>query len=190
MNKDAVIEILKRYPVAIISTIFALICLLVIFFRGDISSDLEGVESDLNRSITTLNTNAKNAPALAEEVELIEALVEKIDIHLFDREQRAVNTNFFYTLEELLPIRLNGVNQTGAQVPNIQVKGKNALKLYGYLTYDIAIQGSYDDVVRLLKEISSFNAFIRVVGVQMAGSRAANKQNQIARIRIAVLAKD
>jgi hypothetical protein len=189
MNKELILGFIKRYPTALISAFVALSCLIYIFGRGDLTTELEAEEASLSSRMTKLDANNKNAVNLAGDVEGVEVLVEKIRARLFDSEQRAVNTNFFYTLEEIVPIRINGVSQTQVSVPSLTVNGGKPLELYDTMGYDVIVEGSYPDIILLMNEFSRVSPFIRILGVQMSIGTELKISGSAARIRIAILAK-
>lgn len=189
MNKETILLFLKRYPTAIISVVLAVACLIFSFVRGDLSTDLELKETELLAVIKKRDANAKNSTNLKADVEKIESIVERIQTKLFNQEQRAVNTNFFYSFEDLVPIRINSVGQAGVDPPNITAGGAKPLSLYSYMGYDLVVEGTYSDIMRLLNEITHLDAFIRVLGLQIAVTPQVGNVNDAARIRLVVLAQ-
>jgi len=199
VDKDAIIDVIKRYPIATLGFLVALIAIIVIFVRGDLSTPLEAREVELNSEINVLEANAKNAIGLEADIEELESLVEVVEGRLFDADQRAINTNFFYRLEGLAEIQMKGVNSVPGADPALDKKGPNELKLFDHLLYDLAVEGTYPEIVSFVEKVEQVSAFLRVTSLQIVPSASTlsnaggnNQKNNagltyLARIRVVVL---
>ena len=153
--------------------------------------ELEVKETDLSLRIRTMDQNVINANGLKADLEAMEAHVEQLEGRLFDRDQRAININFFYDLEDRLDIRLLNINQVPAEYPLYAAKGPRALKLHSTITYNISLNGSFQRIVEFLNELTRVEPLIRVTDINMTrgDDRAAGGGGLDARISLIVLAE-
>lgn len=187
MNKDAIIDVLKRYPLATVAFVLLLVVLVIIFVRGDRSIELVAKEVELNAELGVLEANAKNAVNLVSQSDILEGRITLLDAKLFNPEERAVNTNFFYSLETPLNVRIVSVNPVDVKDPSIVKKGPNELKLHNHLIYELSITGSYQNILSFFKGIQEVDAFLRVTSIQVSPQGSAGDL-YAARTRVVVLA--
>jgi len=181
---------LKRYPVAVVSGIVIILCLAAFFLRGDVLTELERQEEELNSRLRVIDKNAKNSKGLSEDLELVGAQVEEVDTRLFDREERAINTNFFYDFEDRVDVLISSVNQSPGEDPALGKGGPNALAEHTALVYTIELSGTFVNVVKLLYELHVAEPFIRVADFEIdRGSRTASDDLR-AVLRVLVLAEN
>jgi hypothetical protein len=188
---NKIVRILKNYPIAVLCAIVIVICGAVIFLRGGVAAELTAQEADLNVRIRMIDQNVKNAKNLAAEVEEIKVLVEQVEARLFSRNQRAVNINFFYALEDRLDVRISNIAQLPAGDATYSKGGPRELKLHSTIEYNISLNAHFDEILVFLFELHRVDPFIRVVDFEVAGSnnRASNEGLLEARLRVLVLAE-
>jgi hypothetical protein len=167
------------------------VCAVVIFLRGDIASELSAKEADLNTRVLTIDRNIKNAKHLKEDVDEVQDYLDQINDRLFNRDQRAVNINFFYAMEDQLDVRISDISQKSDEDKIYAKGGTRELKLYSTISYEISVDGQFGDILEFLYELHRVDSFIRVVSVQLgeagrSGSLAGALQ---ARLRLVVLAE-
>lgn len=189
---NQVIRILKSYPLAILCVLVILVCAVIIFLRGDIASELSAKEDDLNVRILTIDRNIKNAKNLKEDVDELQSYIDQINGRLFNRDQRAVNINFFYAMEDQLDVRISNISQMSDEDEIYAKGGSRELKLYSTISYDISVDGQFGDILEFLYELQRVDSFIRVVSVQLgdAGRSEGQTGELQARIRLVVLAEN
>lgn len=188
MNKDVFIALIKKYPLAIICLFVSIGSIATIFVRGDLSSELENEEVSLNSQLKILNTNTKNSVGLAEQVRTLEAIVDSFKSRLIDPEQRAVNTNFFYSLEQLAPIRVASINIRNGNDPNFSKDGPNTLSENRHINCDLSIKGTFQEIVLFLNKIRNVDPFLRVTRVDLRVASSANNAYD-ADLRLVILSK-
>lgn len=188
---NKVTRIFKDYPIAVICVAVILVCSVVIFLRGGIAMELSSKEADLNSRIRTIDQNVKNAKDLKKEVDEVKLLVEQVEARLFNRDQRAVNINFFYALEDRLDVRISNIGQMPSEDPIYAKGGPQELKLHSTIGYNISLNGQFDEILSFLYELYRVDPLIRVADFQIAETgRPENKQGLLeARLRVIVLAE-
>ncbi|MGZ0656035.1 hypothetical protein ACWPKS_10570 [Coraliomargarita sp. W4R72] len=190
-SDNKLIRNLKNYPLAVLCFVVILICAIVIFVRGDAAMELNAKEADLNSRIRTIDQNVKNSKNLEQEVDEIQLLVEQIETRLFNRNQRAVNINFFYALEDRLDVRITNIGQMPAGDPIYSKGGARALKLHSTIGYNISLTGQFDEILVFMYELHRVDPLIRVADFQIAdSSRQGSPGSLEARLRVIVLAEN
>lgn len=188
---EKMIRTLKAYPLAVLSVLVFLICSAAILLRAGAVADLSVHEADLNLRIRTIDQNVRNANNLDKDFEEIKRLVDQIEARLFKRDQRAVNINFFYALENRLNVRILNISQMPNEDSLYAKGGARELKLHSTITYNISLNGNFEDVLLFLYELQRVDPLIRVVDFQIAKDNAqeADEECLDARLRLIVLAK-
>ena len=108
---NLIIDKLKEYPVAVISALVFIGCAVVVFMRGDLVAELSLRETELIAQIRTVNDNVIDSRNLEQDVESLQGYVAAIDERLFNRNERSININFFYSFEDKLDIIIANVSQ-------------------------------------------------------------------------------
>ena len=188
---EKMIRTLKAYPLAVLSVLVFLICSAAILLRAGAVADLSVHEADLNLRIRTIDQNVRNANNLDKDFEEIKRLVDQIEARLFKRDQRAVNINFFYTLENRLNIRILNISQMPNEDSLYAKGGARELKLHSTITYNISLNGNFENILLFLYELQRVDPLIRVVDFQIAKDNAqeADEECLDARLRLIVLAE-
>ncbi len=192
MNYSAIIAKLRQYPVAFVCSIILLLLLVVVFLRSGVSDELALREADLNSRIRTIDENIKNSKDLKQHTEKLTALVEQIDGNgvLFKRYERAININFFYSLESEAGIVISNIAQLPAPDPIYSGDGPRKLDRYSTLVYNINLTGSFTGLLKFLHALVRVDPLIRVADFNLSreddGVRGTGME---ARLRVLVLAK-
>lgn len=188
---EKMIRTLKAYPLAVLSVLVFLICSAAILLRAGAVADLSVHEADLNLRIRTIDQNVRNANNLDKDFEEIKRLVDQIEARLFKRDQRAVNINFFYALENRLNVRILNISQMPNEDSLYAKGGARELKLHSTITYNISLNGNFENILLFLYELQRVDPLIRVVDFQIAKDNAqeADEEYLDARLRLIVLAK-
>lgn len=181
---------LKRYPIAVVCFVVIVVCGVCIFLRGSHLSELSAQEADLNSRIRTIDQNLKSSKDLERQLEEVELLVEQVESRLFKREQRAVNINFFYDLEDRLSAKIDNISQMLVEDPAYAKGGPHELKLYSTIAYSISLNGQFDEILSFLFELYRLDPLIRVADFQMLLANQNSEEGELeARLRVIVLAE-
>jgi hypothetical protein len=190
MNFSVIIDKLRQYPVAVICAVILLLLVFIVFLRGSVTSDLSVQESDLNSRIRTISENIKNAKGLKQDTEKLDAMVEQIDLSLFNRYERAININFFYGLEDMAGVVISNIGQLSESDAIYAKGGARKLELYSTLVYSINVSGSFSNILKFLYELDRVDPLIRVAEFNVSREGGVlGGANVDARLRVLVLAK-
>jgi Tfp pilus assembly protein PilO len=181
------VAFLKQYPIAVLAVVVIVVCMVAVLMRGGRIDVLAEKETELNVRLRTINQNVKNSQDLVEDVETMETLVETIQNRLFDRNQRAVNINFFYDIEDRLNVRMTDIGQV-TDLDAIYAKaGANELKLFSTISYQISLDGRFEDILTFIYELQRVDPFIHIASCQVAKGNELGSLE--ARLRLSVLAE-
>jgi len=186
-----IVDKLKQYPVAVIGAVVLILCMGVAFLRGGVVAELSAQETELIARIRTINDNVKNSKNLEQDVESLEGYVVSIDERLFDRNERSINTNFFYSLEDQLDIIISDVNQLTVEDPALIKGGPHELTLYSGIVYEITVSGTFQEILGLMYEIQKVDSLMRIANFQVdvANGKGATLGTLFAKLRVVVLAE-
>ena len=182
---------LKQYPLAVVSAVLLLVCVSVLFLRATVVAELAVQEADLRTRIRTVENNALNSKGLEQQLADLEAHVESIEARLFDRSERAINTNFFYSFEDKANILISSVSQLSVEDPALSKDGPNELKLHSAILYDITVTGAFKEILGFIHEMYRVAPLIRVSDFQVnnVDGKDAGRAGLVANLRVAVLAR-
>lgn len=189
--KQAILDSLKRYPLAISCGAVLLALAVAIVLRGGVAEELLIQESEFRSQIRLIDENAKNAQGIDQHVAALQAIVEDAQERLFVRSERAINTDFFYSFEDRVDVRITEVSQRANEDPFYTSKGPKELKHHGSIVYSIAAEGSFEAMLRFLNEFHSVEAFVRVVEFEIedGGGKKTSADQLTARLRVVALSE-
>ena len=186
MSLSVIKDQLKRYPLAVVCFALLLVFVVLIFLRGGVLPELSIRETDLNAEIRTIEQNSKSSTGLKPQLEELDSRVEEIQSRLFNRDDRAININFFYALEDRVGVVIANVNQDSSPDPVFSKGGKRELKLHSTLVYNIGLSGSFESIVKFFYEIHQVAPHARIADFQV---RSGNEEGVLdANLRILVMA--
>ena len=188
---NLIIDKLKEYPVAVISALVFIGCAVVVFMRGDLVAELSLRETELIAQIRTINDNVIDSRNLEQDVESLQGYVAAIDERLFNRNERSINTNFFYSFEDKLDIIIADVSQLRIEEPTLIKGGPNELSLYSGIVYEIRVGGTFQEILGFMYEIQQVDALMRIANFEVyaATAQRAAPEALLAKLHVVVLAE-
>jgi hypothetical protein len=188
---NLIIDKLKEYPVAVISALVFIGCAVVVFMRGDLVAELSLRETELIAQIRTVNDNVIDSRNLEQDVESLQGYVAAIDERLFNRNERSININFFYSFEDKLDIIIADVSQLTIEEPALIKGGPNELSLYSGIVYEIRVGGTFQEILGFMYEIQQVDALMRIANfeVHTATAQRAAPEALLAKLHVVVLAE-
>ena len=187
---NVILQRLKQYPFALLCGVLLLLSVFGLILRGGLGAELTAREGELAQRIRTIESNAKHAKDLESQVESMAGYVEAIAERLFKRDERALNTNFFYAFEDRGTIMVSFVRQLSGEDPALAKGGPHELKLHSTLMYEITVQGMFNEVLALIYQLYRVDPLIRVSDFEVEKIDGIDAQavGVEARLRVVVLA--
>jgi len=164
---------------------------LLVFVRGDVVADLSVQETELIARIQTINKNVIASKNLEQDVESLLGYVATIDERLFNRNERSINTAFFYSFENKLDIIISNVSQLTDEDPALIEGGPNELSLHSGIVYEVRVDGTFQEILGFMYEIQKADALMRITNfeVYVSTAQGAAPGTLSAKLRIVVLAE-
>ena len=188
---NLIIDKLRDYPLAVIGALVFVGCVAVVFVRGDVVADLSVQETELIARIQTINKNVIASKNLEQDVESLLGYVATIDERLFNRNERSINTAFFYSFENKLDIIISNVSQLTDEDPALIKGGPNELSLHSGIVYEDRVDGTFQEILGFMYEIQKADALMRITNfeVYVSTAQGAAPGTLSAKLRIVVLAE-
>lgn len=155
MNTEVLTNKLKGRIPALACVLLAIVVFIFTYVRGGLETALAESETALTTQINLMDANTRNAAELPSQVERLEKSLEVIDSMLFHPEARAINTNFFYRMEEEADVRVVQVRQGSVAAPE-------GNRQYATIEYTLVAEGQFTDLVQFVYNLRTVDAFIDV----------------------------
>lgn len=188
---NVIIDKLRDYPIAVVGALVFIVCVAVVFVRGDVVPELSVQETELIARLRTINDNVIDSKDLEQDAESLLSYVASIDERLFNRNERSINTAFFYSYEDKLDIIISNVSQLTDEDPALIKGGPNELSLHSGIVYEIRVDGTFQEILEFMYEIQQADALMRIANFEVYASTAvgAAPGTLSAKLRIVVLAE-
>lgn len=188
---NVIIDKLRDYPIAVVGALVFIVCVAVVFVRGDVVPELSVQETELIARLRTINDNVIDSKDLEQDAESLLSYVASIDERLFNRNERSINTAFFYSYEDKLDIIISNVSQLTDEDPALLKGGPNELSLHSGIVYEIRVDGTFQEILEFMYEIQQADALMRIANFEVYASTAvgAAPGTLSAKLHVVVLAE-
>ena len=188
---NVIIDKLRDYPIAVVGALVFIVCVAVVFVRGDVVPELSVQETELIARLRTINDNVIDSKDLEQDAESLLSYVASIDERLFNRNERSINTAFFYSYEDKLDIIISNVSQLTDEDPALIKGGPNELSLHSGIVYEIRVDGTFQEILKFMYEIQQADALMRIANFEVYASTAvgAAPGTLSAKLHVVVLAE-
>ncbi len=188
---NVIIDKLRDYPIAVVGALVFIVCVAVVFVRGDVVPELSVQETELIARLRTINDNVIDSKDLEQDAESLLSYVASIDERLFNRNERSINTAFFYSYEDKLDIIISNVSQLTDEDPALIEGGPNELSLHSGIVYEIRVDGTFQEILEFMYEIQQADALMRIANFEVYASTAvgAAPGTLSAKLHVVVLAE-
>ncbi len=174
---STVLEKLKGRIPAVVCAILAVVAFVYTYARGAMEATLVESETALTSEINQIDANTRAAAELANQLETLNQSVESIEARLFQASARAINTNFFYQMEELADIRVAQVRQGSVIAPE-------GNREYAAIEYTLVAEGTFTDLVQFLYNLRTVNAFIEIRTFDIRGASGGGATRDAANLTL------
>lgn len=167
MTNEEALHFIKRNPIGVAGVAAAFLLGGWIYYRGD---DGPALEEDLLRrqaDALRLGNNVKYAAQLNEQLAALQAANKEIDAKVVRAGQVGANTQFFYQLESETGVKLKDLRPGAVSVP-----AKGAKSPFVPVAFSLSAEGTYSQLLDLLRRLESGPRFTRIISASFAGSLA------------------
>ena len=159
---SSIIFIFKRYPVAIICALISIVGAGVIIMRGGVLGSLSAKEEELSLRLGVIESNSKTGRGIENDLESLQAAVKDLEGRVFDREKRAINTNFFYAFADGMGVAVTQVTQQSIESRLFSKGGARELSLHSTIAYDITAIGPHAALLAFMHKFHEVDEITRV----------------------------
>jgi hypothetical protein len=162
-NED-LINAVKKHPLSFGFGLVAIALGALGYFRSSSAEELEKQLARQSSEGQKLELNIRNSVQLREQLEALETALAVISNRAVDPLALATNLQHFYELEAALNVKLIDLRQgsTAKTTSNSE---------YPAVSYNVAIEGSFEQVLQFLKELEHGRHFVRFNSVNLAARR-------------------
>ena len=166
------VAFLKKYPVAISCGALSVGLLAGSYIRNTRAGELSALLREKEEEGQTILDNIRNGTNLPEQFETLSAATKELDSRLVRGPERARNQQYFYRIESD-----TGVKELSLQANALSRAQQRGLKtLYTGISYTIAVQGDYRQILNFVGRLESGPHFYRLISgsVSHPGLRGAS----------------
>lgn len=164
-NQD-VVHAIKKHPVGFGCAVLAVALAAATYLRSGGVEELEIRLEERAAAGERQQANLKNASLLQEHLGAVTTANEEVGRRTIDPQALANNLQHFYELEAGLGVRLIDLRQ-GAPRP------KAAGAAYRSVPYNVAIDGTYPQIVQFLRQLEHGRPFVRFDTITIMPTRTA-----------------
>jgi hypothetical protein len=167
MTSKSLTNFAKKQPIALGCAFLCLALGAGIYFRRDALTEAQAKLADKTKEWEHIRDNVKNSEQLSEQFSALTQTIPAIESRLVHADQLAINLQYFYKLESETQTKIIDLRQIGV------VTNKSSSKAsYAGIAYTVSVQGSYPQVMDVLRRIENSEYFSRVRGLALLGSDA------------------
>ena len=153
------VVILKKYPLVISCGVLSVGLLAGSYIRNARAGALSALLKEKDDQGTAILNNIKNGTNLPEQFETLSAATKELESRLVRGAERARNQQYFYRIE----------SDTGVKELSLQANAPSRAQprgpkpLYTGVSYTIAVQGDYRQILNFIGRLESGSLFYRLV---------------------------
>jgi hypothetical protein len=157
-TKDLV-AFLKRYPVPISCGVLSIVLLAGSYIRNARAGELSALLRAKEGEGQTILNNIRNGANLPEQFETLSAATKELESRLVRGPERARNQQYFYRIESDTGVKELSLQ---ADAPS-RVQPRGPKPLYTGISYTIAVQGDYRQILNFVGRLESGPLFYRLI---------------------------
>ena len=172
-TKDFVV-ILKKHPLVISCGVLSVVLLTGSYIRNARAGALSALLKEKDDQGTAILNNIKNGTNLPEQFETLSAATKELESRLVRGAERARNQQYFYRIE----------SDTGVKELSLQANAPRRAQprgpkpLYTGISYSIAVQGDYRQILNFIGRLESGPLFYRLISSSVSQQRGASAKEQ------------
>lgn len=147
MTSAELLATIKKQPIGFACGVICVICGALLYFRSDKIDDSKAEYEAKSTEAANILANVLNSEKLPAQVAEIQALSKEMDGRLIRAGQLAGNLQYFYKLEAETEVKLLDVRQS--------TPPKGGKSLYTGIPFNVAVQGSFKQVVAFLQKLEN-----------------------------------
>lgn len=159
-----IVAFLKKYPVAIGCGVLSVLLLAGSYIRNSRASELVTLMRQKEEEGQKILDNIRNGTNLPEQFETLSAATKGLEARLVRAPERARNQQYFYRVESD-----TGVKELSLQPnPSSPAQQRGSKTLYTGISYTIAVQGDYRQILFFVGRLESGPHFYRLISASLS----------------------
>lgn len=167
MTNEEALQFVRRNPVGVACSILALALGGWTYYRSDVGPALDEELRRRQADAVRLENNVKYSVQLKEQLDALQAAAKEIDARVVRAGQVGANMQFFYQLESETGVKLKDLRPASVAAP-----AKGAKSPFVPVSFSLSAEGSYVQLVNLLRRIESGPRYARIISASLSGSLA------------------
>ncbi len=143
MNKELIIQIVRKYPIAAVGLVVAILLGGVLYLRSGTLPEEQSKYEELEKTVEVIRRNKISAVNLEQNLEEIRGLVADMESRLMREGARTDHLRYFLRLAEDSQVEMSDPLNTGRVAPG----AKAPLKIYPQLEWRITVRGNLASVL-------------------------------------------
>ncbi|EDY84538.1 hypothetical protein VDG1235_4169 [Verrucomicrobiia bacterium DG1235] len=164
----------KNYIIAICGVV-VLLCLGVHLVRSEQITRLAADYDDLSVRRTRILKNLKFASEIDADLVEMKSMLEEVEGRLFSPEDLATNQRYFYQIESSTGVEMTSIQQLIKPLPvgkkNKKERKRAERSQFQEIVYDMALEGTYREVLAFLRELEGGEAFSALDGFSLVSAK-------------------
>lgn len=159
MTNEELIAFLRKNVICVACVLASILIAVAIYMRSDLLPDAEKVAADDAQQAALLAANIEDSQQLKEQHSTLVTANKTIANRMIFVGQLAENLQYFYRLESDTGAKLTDLRQIPWSPP-----GRNAAKMfYTPVSFVVSAQGTYGQIIDLLRKLESGEHYCRVL---------------------------
>jgi hypothetical protein len=151
--------VVKKYPIPVISAIIAVVLVVVLYLRSDLSVIQQAQLDKFTAEGKLYRTNVSNSAQLEEQIDFMVQANAAVRARALNASGLAENLQYFYRLE----------SEVGIKYRDLRPAGKGKGSTYVPLSYIVSFEGTFTQVITYLKHLEQGAYFCRITGASLSG---------------------
>jgi hypothetical protein len=178
MDLSSISKKILQQPIPFVCGVLVIFLAVLLYMRMPKIEDYQQRHSELERKWQTIQANVDRSNGMEEHVALLEEALEEVETRLMVEENVAVNSEFFYNLEDAVGITLSQFSQGSLNNGERLGLQGGGLKHFGVLPFDLTVSGSLKAMLQFLDTLERSNYLVRTENVVLSLPSRGSTENR------------
>jgi len=178
MDLSSISKKILQQPIPFVCGVLVIFLAVLLYMRMPKIEDYQQRHSELERKWQTIQANVDRSNGMEEHVALLEEALEEVETRLMVEENVAVNSEFFYNLEDAVGITLSQFSQGSLNNGERLGLQGGGLKHFGVLPFDLTVSGSLEAMLQFLDTLDRSNYLVRTENVVLSLPSRGSTENR------------
>jgi hypothetical protein len=181
MKLQDLVDFIKRYTTPCASAAVVVLSLIIVYFRMDVNTELEGKYQTVSAEGATVMNNIVNGSGLQEHVDTIQRQSTELESKLVRPAELAKNLQYFYRLEGETGGKLGELRQ----VPLTNIPSGD--RSFQPVEYSLVVTADFPVLIDYLRRLEKGASFFRMKNFSLQHSRESTRRMLVIAMNIELL---